>query len=90
MLPKAGADHQHIGSIFTVMGSYGLYAKIFILDYACHFHLLPQDFLVRIFYYFFTTVGMDHFFKSEKLSRIVGIIAGGFSFTPYHKWHYQA
>lgn len=50
--------------------------------------IIAAGFLVRLFI-IFHDCGHGSFFKSEKLSRIVGIITGGFSFTPYHKWHYQ-
>ncbi|HEY6915451.1 MAG TPA: fatty acid desaturase [Paludibacter sp.] len=50
--------------------------------------ILAAGFLVRIFI-IFHDCGHKSFFKSKKLNNIVGIIAGGFAFTPYHKWHYE-
>lgn len=44
-------------------------------------------FLVRIFI-IFHDCGHGSFFKSQRLNKIVGIIAGALVFTPYHKWHY--
>lgn len=49
--------------------------------------ILAAGFLVRIFI-IFHDCGHKSFFKSKKLNNIVGIIAGGFALTPYHKWHY--
>lgn len=45
-------------------------------------------FLVRVFI-IFHDCGHGSFFKSQKLSRVVGIITGFLAFTPYHKWHYE-
>jgi len=50
--------------------------------------ILAAGFLVRIFI-IFHDCGHGSFFKSDKLNKVVGIIAGGLVFTPYHKWHYQ-
>jgi len=50
--------------------------------------ILAAGFLVRIFI-IFHDCGHGSFFKSKKMNKIVGIIAGGLVFTPYHKWHYQ-
>jgi len=50
--------------------------------------VLAAGFLVRIFI-IFHDCGHGSFFKSDKLNEVVGIIAGGLVFTPYHKWHYQ-
>lgn len=50
--------------------------------------VLAAGFLVRIFI-IFHDCGHGSFFKSVLLCRIVGIIAGGLAFTPYHKWHFQ-
>ena len=50
--------------------------------------ILAAGFLVRIFI-IFHDCGHGSYFKSAKLKRVVGIIAGMLSFTPYHKWHYM-
>ncbi|MGQ1947569.1 fatty acid desaturase [Geofilum sp. OHC36d9] len=50
--------------------------------------VLAAGFLVRIFI-IFHDCGHNSFFKSRRLNKIVGIIAGALVFTPYHKWHYQ-
>ena len=50
--------------------------------------MIAAGFLVRIFIVFHDC-GHKSFFKSKKLNHVVGIIAGGFAFTPYHKWHYE-
>jgi len=50
--------------------------------------ILAAGFLTRIFI-IFHDCGHGAYFKSSLMSRIVGIIAGGLVFTPYHKWHYQ-
>ena len=50
--------------------------------------MIAAGFLVRIFI-IFHDCGHKSFFKSKKLNHVVGIIAGGFAFTPYHKWHYE-
>lgn len=49
---------------------------------------LSAGFLVRIFI-IFHDCGHKSFFKSDKMNRTVGIIAGAIVFTPYHKWHYM-
>lgn len=49
--------------------------------------ILAAGFLVRIFI-IFHDCGHGSFFKSDLLNKVVGIIAGGLVFTPYHKWHY--
>lgn len=65
---------------------------VYSLDYSYWYTLalsvLAAGFLVRIFI-IFHDCGHGSFFKSPLLNRIVGIIAGGLVFTPYHKWHYQ-
>ncbi len=48
--------------------------------------IIAAGFLLRIFI-IFHDCGHGSFFKSQKLARVVGIIAAGFIFTPYHKWH---
>lgn len=50
--------------------------------------IIAAGFLVRIFI-IFHDCGHKSFFKSKRLNNIVGIIAGGFALTPYHKWHYE-
>lgn len=50
--------------------------------------LVAAGFLVRIFI-IFHDCGHKSFFKSERLNKVVGIIAGAMVFTPFHKWHYQ-
>ena len=50
--------------------------------------VLAAGFLVRIFI-IFHDCGHGSFFKSDLLSRVVGIIGGLLVFTPYHKWHYS-
>lgn len=48
--------------------------------------IFAAGFLVRIFI-LFHDCGHGSFFKSEKLSRWVGVVLGLFVFTPYHRWH---
>lgn len=48
--------------------------------------VFAAGFLVRIFI-IFHDCGHGSFFKSQLLNRIVGIITGIMTFTPYHKWH---
>jgi len=52
------------------------------------FSIIAAGFLVRIFI-IFHDCGHKSFFKSRTLNNVVGIIAGAFTFTPYHKWHYE-
>jgi omega-6 fatty acid desaturase (delta-12 desaturase) len=47
--------------------------------------VFAAGFLVRIFI-IFHDCGHGSFFKSQLISRIVGIITGILAFTPYHKW----
>jgi omega-6 fatty acid desaturase (delta-12 desaturase) len=56
--------------------------------YTLALSVLAAGFLVRIFI-IFHDCGHNSFFKSRRLNKIVGIIAGALVFTPYHKWHYQ-
>jgi len=48
--------------------------------------IIAAGFLVRIFI-IFHDCGHGSFFKSNTLSRIVGVPLGLLVFTPYHKWH---
>jgi omega-6 fatty acid desaturase (delta-12 desaturase) len=48
--------------------------------------VFAAGFMVRIFI-IFHDCGHGSFFRSKKLNKIVGIITGLFTFTPYHKWH---
>jgi omega-6 fatty acid desaturase (delta-12 desaturase) len=48
--------------------------------------VLAAGFLVRIFI-IFHDCGHGSFFKSDLLSRLVGIPLGLIVFTPYHRWH---
>jgi omega-6 fatty acid desaturase (delta-12 desaturase) len=50
--------------------------------------VFAAGFMVRIFI-IFHDCGHGSFFKSKRLSKIVGIITGLIVFTPYHKWHYE-
>lgn len=50
--------------------------------------VIAAGFLVRIFI-IFHDCGHGSFFKSARMNKIVGILAGGLVFTPYHKWHHQ-
>lgn len=50
--------------------------------------VIAAGFLVRIFI-IFHDCGHGSFFKSEKLSRWVGVPLGLLVFTPYHRWHYD-
>ncbi|MCF8379712.1 MAG: fatty acid desaturase [Bacteroidales bacterium] len=65
---------------------------IYSLNYSYWYTLalsfIAAGFLVRIFI-IFHDCGHGSFFKSTNLNKVVGIIAGGLTFTPYHKWHYQ-
>ncbi len=48
--------------------------------------VFAAGFLVRIFI-IFHDCGHGSFFKSERMSKIVGIPLGLLVFTPYHRWH---
>ncbi len=48
--------------------------------------VFAAGFLVRIFI-IFHDCGHGSFFRSKRMNTIVGIIAGLFVFTPYHRWH---
>ncbi len=50
--------------------------------------LVAAGFLVRLFI-IFHDCGHGAFFKSPVLNRIVGILLGFLSFTPFHKWTYE-
>ena len=50
--------------------------------------VFAAGFMVRIFI-IFHDCGHGSFFKSKLLSRIVGVIAGLLTFTPYHKWTHE-
>jgi omega-6 fatty acid desaturase (delta-12 desaturase) len=50
--------------------------------------VIAAGFLVRIFI-IFHDCGHGSFFRSKRLSTVVGIITGLFVFTPYHKWHHE-
>ena len=50
--------------------------------------VFAAGFLVRIFI-IFHDCGHGSFFKSKRLSRIVGILTGIMTFTPYHKWTHE-
>ena len=50
--------------------------------------VFAAGFMVRIFI-IFHDCGHGSFFKSKLLSRIVGIITGIMTFTPYHKWTHE-
>ena len=50
--------------------------------------IIAAGFLARIFI-IFHDCGHGSFFKSVRMNKIVGILAGGLVFTPYHKWHHQ-
>jgi acyl-lipid omega-6 desaturase (Delta-12 desaturase) len=50
--------------------------------------VFAAGFMIRIFI-IFHDCGHGSFFKSKRLSKIVGIITGLIVFTPYHKWHYE-
>jgi omega-6 fatty acid desaturase (delta-12 desaturase) len=47
--------------------------------------IFAAGFLMRIFI-IFHDCGHGSFFVSERANRVMGIIAAGFLFTPYHKW----
>lgn len=48
--------------------------------------LVSSGFLVRLFI-IFHDCGHGSFFKSKRLSEVVGFIIGVLAFTPYHRWH---
>lgn len=48
--------------------------------------VFAAGFMVRLFI-IFHDCGHGSFFKSTKLSNVVGIILGILTFTPYYKWH---
>ncbi|MBN2807462.1 MAG: fatty acid desaturase [Prolixibacteraceae bacterium] len=50
--------------------------------------VFAAGFLVRIFI-IFHDCGHGSFFKSTRLSKIVGVPLGLLVFTPYHKWHHD-
>lgn len=81
---------QIINSFVPYILLWGL--MVYSLDYSYWITLLlsifAAGFLVRIFI-IFHDCGHGSFFKSKRLSTIVGIISGGLVFTAYHKWHHQ-
>ena len=81
---------QIINSFVPYFALWGL--MIYSLNYSYWYTLLlsipAAGFLARIFI-IFHDCGHGSFFKSPILNRIVGIIAGGMVFTPYHKWHFH-
>ena len=68
-----------VAMIYSIQVSYWLTLALSIL---------AAGFSARIFI-IFHDCGHGSFFKSKKLNNVIGIITGAFSFTPYHKWHYQ-
>lgn len=50
--------------------------------------VVAAGFLVRIFI-IFHDCGHGSFFKSKRLTLIVGTLTGLMAFTPYHKWHHD-
>lgn len=50
--------------------------------------VFAAGFMVRIFI-IFHDCGHGSFFRSKKLSKIIGIITGLIVFTPYNKWHHE-
>jgi len=68
-----------IAMVFTIRFSYLLTLLLSVF---------AAGFLVRIFI-IFHDCGHGSFFKSKRLSTIVGIVTGLITFTPYHKWHYE-
>lgn len=50
--------------------------------------VIASGFFIRLFI-IFHDCGHGAFFKSQKANKIVGIIMGILTFTPYSKWHYQ-
>lgn len=50
--------------------------------------VFAAGFMVRIFI-IFHDCGHGSFFKSKRLSKVVGILTGLIVFTPYHMWHYE-
>lgn len=50
--------------------------------------VLAAGFMVRIFI-IFHDCGHGSFFKSKRLSKVVGILSGLIVFTPYHMWHHE-
>jgi omega-6 fatty acid desaturase (delta-12 desaturase) len=68
-----------VAMIYTIKVSYLLTLVLSVF---------AAGFMVRIFI-IFHDCGHGSFFKSKKLSKIVGIITGVIVFTPYHKWHHD-
>jgi acyl-lipid omega-6 desaturase (Delta-12 desaturase) len=48
---------------------------------------LSSGFLVRLFI-IFHDCGHGSFFKSKRMSEVVGYFFGALAFTPYHRWHH--
>jgi omega-6 fatty acid desaturase (delta-12 desaturase) len=68
-----------VAMIYTIKVSYLLTLVLAVL---------AAGFMVRIFI-IFHDCGHGSFFRSKRLSKIVGIITGLIVFTPYHKWHHE-
>jgi omega-6 fatty acid desaturase (delta-12 desaturase) len=87
---KAKSWWQVINSLIPYLALWVL--MVYSLKYSYWFTLalsfLAAGFLVRIFI-IFHDCGHGSFFRSRRLNKVVGIIAGGLAFTPYHKWHQQ-
>lgn len=73
---------------YLAIGVIMFYSLNYSYWYTIGLSVLAAGFLTRIFI-IFHDCGHGAFFKSQLLSKVVGIIAGALVFTPYHKWHYQ-
>jgi acyl-lipid omega-6 desaturase (Delta-12 desaturase) len=79
--------------INSVVPYFALWAlMVYLLSVSYWWVLLTSvfaaGFLVRIFI-IFHDCGHGSFFKSKRLSKIIGVITGFLVFTPYHKWHHD-
>lgn len=81
---------QILNSVIPYIGLWVLMYYSLAISYWLTFALsiLAAGFLIRIFI-IFHDCGHGSFFKSVRINKYVGIIAGLLVFTPYHKWHYQ-
>ena len=81
---------QVINSVVPYFGLWVLMVYSLSISYwlTLFISIFAAGFLVRIFI-IFHDCGHGSFFKSTKLSRVVGVFTGLLVYTPYHKWHHD-
>lgn len=81
---------QVINSVVPYLGLWVLMVYSLSVSYwlTLFLSVFAAGFMVRIFI-IFHDCGHGSFFKSTRLSKIVGVPLGIMVFTPYHKWHHD-